>query len=170
MGTSCSLDDLSVKMGDLRAKEQKLKKWEDDLKRKENTLSETSKEKTKLNSFIKKLKAEKEENQLTIRTLLNRIDSIELKINNHNNKCPVDNLNNHNGHVDNANRQNEQLIQSVHNKVTNYILRQIDIQISKLDMQDTCVQDSKVGGEMNSNPVVQRLFLVLRILQHSSVK
>ena len=125
VGTSCSLDDLSVKMSDLRAKELKLKKWEDDLKLKEKTLSETSKEKTKLNSYIKKLEAEKEENQLTIRTLRNRIDSIELKINNHNNKCPVDNLNNQNGHVenlnnqnghvDNANRQNEQLIQSVHN-------------------------------------------------------
>ena len=123
-------------------------------------MSETSKEKTKLNSYIKKLEAEKEENQLTIRTLRNRIDSIELKINNHNNKCPVDNLSNQNGHVDNlnnqsghadiANRQNEQLIQSVHNKVTNNILRQVDIQISKLDMQD-----SKVGGEMNSNQVVQ---------------
>ena len=64
-------------------------------------------------------------------------------------------MNNQNGHDDNTNRQNEQLIQSVHNKVRNYILRQIDIQISELDMEDTCVQDSKVGGEMNSNPVVR---------------
>ena len=40
--TSCSFDGPFVKMSYLRAKEQKLKKWEDDLKLEEKTLSETS--------------------------------------------------------------------------------------------------------------------------------
>ena len=152
VGTSCSFEDVSVKLSDIRAREQKLKRWEEDLKLKEKTLTETSKDTTKLNSHIMKLEAEKEENLLTIRTLRDRIDSTELKL--RNNDTKVDNIS-QSGHKDKLSKQNEHLIQSVHDKVTNFILRQIDNQISKLDFQN-CDQETKQTVEINRDMAQQK--------------
>ena len=142
VGTSCSFEDVSVKLSDIRAREQKLKRWEEDLKLKEKTLTEASKYK----SHIRKLEAEKEENLLTIRTLRDRIDSIELKL--RNNYTKVDNITSQSGHKAILSEQNEHLIQSVHDKVTNFILRQIDNQISKLDFRN-CDEETKQTVEIN---------------------
>ena len=153
VGTSCSFEDVSVKLSDIRAREQKLKRWEEDLKLKEKTLTEASKDKTKLNSHIRKLEAEKEENLLTIRTLRDRIDSIELKL--RNNDTDVDKITSQSCHKDILSKQNEHLIQSVHDKVTNFILRQIDNQISKLDFQN-CDQETKQTVEIKRDMAQQK--------------
>lgn len=116
----------TIKLSELRDKEIKLRKWEEELVMKEKILAENKKEITKLNTHIRKLENEKIELENTIRTLNQRIKQIDPKEGNFNyGRQPSE-------YIDNSS-SNEKILQRVHEKVTNFILKQLEVQIDKLD-------------------------------------
>ena len=139
---------LEVKMSDLRQKELKLKKKEEDLKIREKAFQDNKERHIRLESYIKQLEFEKEEQEHTIRTLKRRIIALE---ENHNADI---NLSNNTNIRANSKETNNELIQNIHNRVTNYILKQVDKQVQKLECEeaDDATQNVNKGSPVHKNP------------------
>lgn len=116
---------VSTKMSELRQKEIKLRKWEDELKIKEKLVEDNSRDRIRMETYIKQLESEKEEYEQTIRTL-------KKKIVNHEDKYSTTEYNRE--HLTKQPSQaSSELLDTIHKKVTNSILRQVDVQLQKIE-------------------------------------
>ena len=137
-------DQMKIKMRDLRQKELKLRKWEEQLKIHQKPIKNSNKDRTTLESYITKLEGEKSEQECTIRTLKRKIPSL---------KSPVKQfepiLIKHEQPIS-SHQKNNDLLTNIHDKVTNYLLRQVDIQINKLDNMNL---ESSHGNTVDERPL-----------------
>lgn len=111
-------------MSELRQKEIKLRKWGDDLKIKEKFIQDNSKDRIRMETYIKQLESEKEKHEQTIRTLKRKI--VNLEDNYATRECNQEHMTNHSSHP------SSELLDNIHKKVTNYILKQVDVQLQKI--------------------------------------
>ena len=114
----------------MRSKELKLKKWEQDLELKEKLLNEDSKDRTKLMSYVTKLENQNQELNMHIRTLQKRIEQIEDKTT-HKEKTNIPQQ--HDNHSINLAPNNSSLLHSIQDRVTSFVLKQIDKQLQQLE-------------------------------------
>ncbi|VDI71155.1 Hypothetical predicted protein [Mytilus galloprovincialis] len=136
----------NIKMGELRQKEIKMRKWED-LKVREESLLDSNERYIRLETYIKRLESEKEEYENTIRTLKRKILYME---NTH--SYPISNNNvQDQGRSTNV-PENTELLENIHKKVTNYILRQVDIQFQKIKHVHLEPNDSKNRINQHEQP------------------
>lgn len=127
--TDSRTEQLQKSTQELKDKEQKLRKLE-----KENELQECAKSKPKMESYIKKLEVRNEKLDRTVKTLLVKVELLENKLG-HNIRTPI---------KTNNTAENETLVASIHSKVTNYILKQVDKQIESLDAKCRNLPGSKI--------------------------
>lgn len=115
---------------DAKAKEIKLKKLEDEMKLKERLFKDRAKEHTRVVSHCEKVESRNRELESTLKTLTLRIESIENK----NETANLTNLKSSTSIPQAAQvSDNALLLKSVHEKVTNFILKQVDKQLEMLD-------------------------------------
>ena len=137
-------DQMKIKMRDLRQKELKLRKWEEQLKTRDKLIKDSNKDRTTLESYITKLEGEKSEQECTIRTLKREIASLESPV-----KQSEPILIKHEQPIS-SHQKNNDLLTNIHDKVTNYLLRQVDIQINKLDNMNL---ESSHGNTVDERPL-----------------
>jgi len=116
---------VNTKMNELRQKEIKLLKWEDDMKIKEKLIQDNSKDIIRMETYIKQLESEKEEHEQTIRTLKRKI--VNLEDNYTTRECNQEHMTTQSSHSSSA------LLDNIYKKVTNYILKQVDVQLQKIE-------------------------------------
>ena len=104
---------VNTKMSELRQKEIKLRKWGDDLKIKEKFIQDNSKDRIRMETYIKQLESEKEKHEQTIRTLKRKI--VNLEDNYATRECNQEHMTKHSSHP------SSELLDNIHKKVTNYI-------------------------------------------------
>jgi len=121
-GNQATHSNQAIKMGDLRQKEIKIRKWEEELKIKERMLQDDQNRYVRLETYIKKLESEKEEYENTIRTLKRKIVLLEEPQTNVK-EC----------YERTSKTSNDTLTHSIQDRVTSYILRQVDQQIQKME-------------------------------------
>ena len=102
-------------MSEFRQKEIKLQKWGDDLKIKEKFLQDNSKDKIRMETY-------------TIRTLKRKI--VNLEDNYATRECNQEHMTKHSSHP------SSELLNNIHKKVINYILKQVDVQLQKIENLD----------------------------------
>lgn len=127
--SNCKEDSLfqksiSEKARELRDKEQKLNKRETELNLKEKNINEMIKEKSKLITYIKKIENEKSEYEQTINTLKNRINQLS-----HKQTCEDNNT----VKPEDLPKKSNDLAEGIHERVTCFILGQIDKQLQNLE-------------------------------------
>ena len=141
-----------VKLKDIRLAENKLKKKEEQLRVKEQLLNDKSKEQTKLIDKINKLETRNMELERTIKTLLNKIEVMEINM-----KC--DSHMKENGssrtktHI-NGISENDRLLKGVQDRVTNFILQKIDREIQILT--ESAIDDKQRTQGSNDYIVQQK--------------
>ena len=124
---------------EMRQKHLKLKKLEQDIKLKEKTLQDSTKDRTRLESRLLQLESQNEELLSTIKTLKRKIAVLEETTDTQ----QIHVLQNDSDRSSSTPKTQNELINNIHQKVTNYILKQIDTQLDKLDiMNDTGVKPS----------------------------
>ena len=96
---------------------------EEDLKIREKSLLDSNERYIRLETYIKRLESEKEEHENTIRTLKRKISYME-----DTHSYPIRNNNVQDKGRSTNDPQNTEWLHNIHKKVTNYILRQVDIQ------------------------------------------
>ncbi|KAH3798033.1 hypothetical protein DPMN_151623 [Dreissena polymorpha] len=153
-------DKLKAAQG-LKQKEQKLKKLETDLKIREKEISEAAKHRPKLENHIKKLEARTEELDRLNRTLLDKIEFLENQIETLKKTAPT--VSSSTNKCSNpALTENEKLMDSIHSKVTNFILKQIDKQLENLDLNKgvsstvTSDNETRTSHVQNNEPFKDR--------------
>lgn len=130
---SQSTSNISMSSTQLRQKELKLKRWEDDLRLKEKLVNEHEKDHTKLRSYIAKLENKNHENSLHIQTLQTRIEQLECQ--------PARKANDHkfsqykNTDGNQRTEGNINLLNNIQDRVTTFILKKIDSELSELESQ-----------------------------------
>jgi len=130
---SQSTSNITMSSTQLRQKELKLKRWEDDLRLKEKLVNEHEKDHAKLRSYIAKLENKNHENSLHIQTLQTRIEQIECQ--------PARKANDHqfshykNTDINQKTAGNINLMNSIQDRVTTFILKKIDSELSELESQ-----------------------------------
>ena len=147
----------------MRSKELKLKKWEQDLELKEKLLNENSKDRTKLMSCVTKLENQNQELNMHIMTLQKRIEQIEEKTTH---KVQTNNPQHNDYHTINQNLapDNNSLLHSIQDRVTSFVLKQIDKQLQQLEnnMVTTITEQKKVILIQNVKVPIQSRNLHLR--------
>ncbi|WAR04301.1 hypothetical protein MAR_019670 [Mya arenaria] len=121
----------------LRQKEVNLKKLENQLKIREKEINEKNGHTAKLEKYIQKLESQNEELNRTLKTYEKRIDMLETKVNsNSTHSLPTNKKDNIDHHSDDS-----KLLQSIHDRVTSFILKQVDKQLEILDQKtpETCI-------------------------------
>lgn len=115
-----------IKMTELRQKEVKLRKWEEELKIKDKVIQDNSQRCIRLETYIRKLESEKEEYENTIKTLKRTINMMEESQDRNSipHKLPPDET-----------ISNTKLVQGLQDRVTKYILKQVDKQIEQMEKQ-----------------------------------
>ena len=114
----------------LKEKEQKLKRWENKLKVKEKELTENAKQRCKMETYIKKIENDNHELTLTLQTLNSRIEQLETQLQSKKTECNVGKESKNPVITEQA----DCLVtfNKIQNKVTDFILRQVDVQIDLL--------------------------------------
>jgi hypothetical protein len=120
------------KTTELRQKEIRLRKREEEMKIREKALQDNNERTVRLESYIKNLELEKAEYENTIRALKRKIVNLE-DTKSYTAKEEVTCTSSNSTTYD---TNNQSLLQDIHKKVTNYILKQVDIQIQKLDVDE----------------------------------
>jgi uncharacterized protein (DUF3084 family) len=116
----------------LRQKEIRLRKREEEMKIREKAFQDNNERTVRLESYIKNLELEKAEYENTIRALKRKIVNLE-DTKSYTAKEEVTCTSSNSTTYD---TNNQSLLQDIHKKVTNYILKQVDIQIQKLDVDE----------------------------------
>ena len=107
---------------DLKLKEVKLKKQEDVLKLREKFVKDKTKDQTRLMTYCEKLESRNNELEQSLKTLTARIEQLEGKSTGDNTHIPAG-----------IASTSPTLLESVHERVTTFILRQVDKQLQLLD-------------------------------------
>ncbi|MES9884858.1 MAG: hypothetical protein ABW185_28765 [Sedimenticola sp.] len=140
-----SIQTNSTKQRELRQLEMRLKKWETELKLKEVQFADKEKENRRLEDYLRKTEARNNELEQTIRTLQRRINVAEqFNIETPNVNGETANVNISNLKASNANNifnqqplsGTDNLIHSVHERVTRFIMDKVDKQIQQLETLD----------------------------------
>ena len=139
----------SVKAQDLRCREEKVRKKEEELKQKQYIIDNAEKKRKDLETYVEKTEARNLELEQTVRILRRRLVAYEEK-----------------GHVNdqeqmkNGQRQRKEqcviscdenvtLLQKVHDKVTNFVMKRIDSEIDGLLTQDNVRQKRNSDQHFN---------------------
>ena len=167
-----------VKLSELRSKETKLKKWEEELKLKDKIHNEQNKERLKLETYCKKLEARNNELELMIKTLQNRCelkDSEPSKPDHRSLETEPKTMSS-NSESSSIKYSLESKVRHVCDRVTDIVMKQIDVQLNKLeenmmqlngnttvkntlseernemsDSRENCKGNSEAGGVASSN-------------------
>jgi len=121
---------------ELRQKELHLKKWEEEIKLKEKLINENDKDRTKLLSYVTKLENRNHELFLHIQTLQTRIEQVELYPTHTNHQTHEQKTQQHDHKETNINsspNSGSDIMKAMHDRVTNFVLTQIDIQLQHLE-------------------------------------
>ena len=112
----------------MKTKEVKLKKLEDDLKLKDKTLKDKSKEHTRLMTHCEKLESRNVELEQTLQTITKRLEQLE-------GRQYGSPSANHNQYASSpiSKDTNFALLNSIHERVTTFVLKQVDKQLQVLD-------------------------------------
>ena len=123
----------------MRQKEIRLRKREEEMKIREKALQDNNERTVRLESYIKNLELEKDEYENTIRTLKRKIINLE----DTKSYTAKEEVNCTSSNSTTYDTNNQSLLQDIHKKVTNYILKQVDIQIQKLDVDENEIKRSR---------------------------
>ena len=138
-------ENLQFLTSEMRLKQQRLKKLEQDLKLKEKLIQDSGKDKTRLETRLLQLESQNDELMNTIKTLKRKIAVLEETSNPQQMQAAEIRI------TKPPRMPENELITSIHEKVTNYILKQVDKQLAKLD--DTCEADiDKISQNVTVQP------------------
>ena len=138
-------DTNTVKLSEIRQKELKLKKWEEELKVREAKLVNAEKDRVRLQTYVTKVEAHNNELEQSLRILKRRLAMLEEKENTVEDRFHSENVNSQNGDtvgdkngIQNSGRKDKTdssihtLVGKIHDRVSDYILRKIDSELSNL--------------------------------------
>ena len=132
---------------EIRQKQLKLKKLEHDIKLKEKTLQDSTKDRTRLETRILQLETQNEELLGTIRTLKRKISVLEETKDTH---CSQTSIPRYSSGSHKTSDEND-LMFNIHQKVTKYILKQIDHQLDKLDIASNNEKEPILNQNTSTN-------------------
>ena len=132
---------------EIRQKQLKLKKLEQDIKLKEKTLQDSTKDRTRLETRILQLETQNEELLGTIRTLKRNISVLEETKDTH---CSQTSIPQYSSGSHKTSDEND-LMFNIHQKVTKYILKQIDHQLDKLDIASNNEKEPTLNQNTSTN-------------------
>lgn len=166
---SQSTSNISMSSTQLRQKELKLKRWEDDLRLKEKLVNEHEKDYTKLRSYIANLENKNHENSLHIQTLQTRIEQLECQ--------PARKANDHkfsqykNTDGNQRTEGNINLLNNIQDRVTTFILKKIDSELSELESQlldrTTC---QKSDNRIETGIQTELEEKMIKVIEYETVK
>ena len=128
------LDLKEVKLSELRNKESKLRKMEEELKLKEKSFEDKDKDRLKLELYVKKLESRVQELELTIKTLKQQSDTPKAGASHDQHQQLPNNP---------INEQFNEQVMNIHKRVTSIVIKQIDIQLNKLEESLVNTDDKK---------------------------
>ena len=128
------LDLKEVKLSELRNKESKLRKMEEELKLTDKSFEDKNKAKLKLELYVKKLESRVQELELTIKTLKQQSDTPKVGASQDQHQQLPNNP---------INEQFNEQVMNIHKRVTSIVIKQIDIQLNKLEESLVNTDDKK---------------------------
>ena len=142
-------EGLGLKHKDLRQKEQKLRKWENELKLKESQLQMAAEEAKRREDYVNKVEARNRELEPSVRILNRRI--VMLEENSHNSiNTPINTEETiRKGEKTEKIDSTKDLLEELHNKVSNFIVRKIDKQLQLLEFDEG--EERRVKENVSNN-------------------
>ncbi|KAK3098005.1 hypothetical protein FSP39_015236 [Pinctada imbricata] len=132
---SDTTNENNTKMKDLRTKEEKLRKWEEQLKLRETQLRSHEEDEERRKAYIAQIEARNAELQQTVRILKRRI--VMLEDSSIDSSQTLKNQSTNSGLSQNdveKSSETNKLIEGIHEKVTNFIVRKVDKELQALDV------------------------------------
>jgi len=124
-------DEKRALLKGLNEKDKEIRKLQNDLKLKDKELSEAYKHKPKTDIYIKKHEAKCEEQERTIKTLLNKIEFLENKVESLEKTAKYSN----HPTQSNGTSENNELAASIHSQVTSLVLKKVSQELESFGSQ-----------------------------------
>ena len=144
--------ETNIRMQDVRAREEKLRKREEELKQREAAIRETENRQKHLETYIERVEARNQELEKTIRILRRRLSVCELNedekdIQTSSIHQPTHTVNTKRVNSTVCSSSSETLVQQMHEKVSQFVLKKIDNELNLLlNAEDNGQRDTVSGN------------------------